>query len=79
MKSILAKAKSKVASFAAAGIVILVGCMIAGLGLTVLAFLALFALAAFGLALIAAPFVAMRRREAGDTELNMFTQRASAG
>ncbi|CTQ71495.1 hypothetical protein [Roseibium alexandrii] len=64
MKSILEKTT---ATFAGA-IVVLVGCVMAGLGFTVIAFLALFALAAYGLALIAAPFLAMAQKQAESTE-----------
>ncbi|GAA0786425.1 hypothetical protein E1180_15335 [Roseibium denhamense] len=59
MKSIIEKTT---ATFAGA-IVVLVGCMMAGLGFTVIAVLALFALAAYGLALIAAPFLAMAHKQ----------------
>ena len=54
----------KITSIAAGAVTLLVGCMLAGLGLTVMAFLAIFALAAIGLAIIAAPFVALSRRAA---------------
>ena len=64
MKSILEKTT---ATFAGA-IVVLVGCVMAGLGFTVIAFLAMFALAAYGLALIAAPFLAMAQKQAEPSE-----------
>ncbi|MBO9420197.1 hypothetical protein J7444_01065 [Labrenzia sp. R4_1] len=64
MKSILEKTT---ATFAGA-IVVLVGCVMAGLGFTVIAFLAMFALAAYGLALIAAPFLAMAQKQAEQSE-----------
>ena len=48
----------RVRSIAAAVVVLLIGCVLIGIGLTVAGFLALFALAAIGLALIAAPFLA---------------------
>ncbi|XYK82773.1 MAG: hypothetical protein ROO70_11335 [Labrenzia sp.] len=64
MKSILEKTT---ATFAGA-IVVLVGCVMAGLGFTVIAFLAMFALAAYGLALIAAPFLAMAQKQAEQFE-----------
>ncbi|MFN3129546.1 hypothetical protein [Roseibium sp.] len=64
MKSILEKTT---ATFAGA-IVVLVGCVMAGLGFTVIAFLAMFALAAYGLALIAAPFLAMAQKQPEQSE-----------
>ncbi len=50
---------NKITSGLAGAVVLLVGGAMAGLGLAVIAFLALFALAAIGLALLAKPFVAM--------------------
>lgn len=48
---------TKVTSAAAAAVALFVGCALAGLGLVVMALLAIFALAATGLAMIAAPFM----------------------
>ncbi|WP_306142004.1 hypothetical protein [Roseibium sp. MMSF_3412] len=48
---------TKVTSAAAAAVALFVGCALAGLGLVVMALLAMFALAATGLALLAAPFM----------------------
>ncbi len=53
MKTVLAK----ITSAAAAAVALFVGCALAGLGLVVMALLAMFALAATGLALLAAPFM----------------------
>ncbi|MGB7432784.1 MAG: hypothetical protein WA921_10005 [Ahrensia sp.] len=53
MKSFL----KKLTSTSAAAIVVFIGCVMAGLGMTVIAVLAMFALAVFGLAIIASPFV----------------------
>ncbi len=60
MKAFLNQAAST-----AAGIVLfVVGCVMAGLGLSVMALLALFALAAAGLAILAAPFVSLAAKGA---------------
>lgn len=48
---------NKLTSTVAAAIVVFIGAVMAGLGLTVVAVLAMFALAVLGLAVIAAPFV----------------------
>ncbi|MBV6657400.1 MAG: hypothetical protein KI785_06480 [Devosiaceae bacterium] len=53
MKSFLTKTRTAIAG----GIAVLIACVMAGLGLTIVGFLAMFALAALGLALIARPFV----------------------
>lgn len=63
MKALL----TRITSAAAAGFVLLIGAAMAGLGLTVMAVLALFAMAAFGFALIAAPF--LRVPEPGQNDL----------
>ncbi len=54
----------KVASTVSGIVLFCVGCAMAGLGLTVIAFLAMFAIAAAGLAVLAAPFVALAQPEA---------------
>ena len=54
----------RVASTVAGIVLFCVGCAMAGLGLTVIAFLAMFAIAAAGLAVLAAPFVAMAQPDA---------------
>jgi len=64
MKSIF----NKTASFAAAAVALVIGGAMAGLGLAMLAVLAMFALAVVGLALLAAPFAQMRERRAHDIE-----------
>ena len=57
------------AAATAAGVVLFcVGCLMAGLGLTVMALLALFALAATGLAILAAPFVSLAAKGAAEDE-----------
>lgn len=75
MKSVF----NKMTSTAAGVVVFLVGCALAGLGFTVLAFFAMFALAAYGLALIAAPFVelAMKTEDASEFEDISTTQTAA--
>lgn len=75
MKSVF----SKVTSTAAGVVVFLVGCALAGLGFTVMAFLAMFAMAAYGLALIAAPFVeqVMKDRDSSEHEATYETQAAA--
>lgn len=50
---------TKVTSAIAGGVVLLAGCVMAGLGLSVLAILGLFALAALGLAVLVRPFVTL--------------------
>ena len=75
MKSLLAKTTST----AAGAIVILVGCAMAGLGLTVIAVVALFALAAFGLALLARPFVAWAKPNGADLENVSYRENQTAG
>lgn len=75
MKSLL----TKVISTAAAAVVLFVGCMMAGLGLTVIAFLAMFGLAAIGLALLAAPFMAVPKQDSEDAEFEMVRETPAAG
>lgn len=58
----------KLTSTAAATIVVFIGCVMAGLGMTVIAVLAMFALAVFGLAIIASPFVQMPQSDEHDIE-----------
>ena len=53
MKTVL----DKITYFATAAAIVLVGGALAGLGLTVLAFMSVVALVGFGVALLAAPFV----------------------
>lgn len=69
---------NKAASAAAGGAVILAGCAMAGLGLTVIALLAMFALAAFGLSYLVAPLLpyAMQKPEEanGDPEPTIISQ-----
>ena len=59
MKTLLSKATSA----AAAAFAILVACVLAGLGLTALFYLALLGLVSMGLGLVAAPFVAMAQKQ----------------
>lgn len=54
---------NKIASSFAGLVLFLVGCVMAGLGLTMIAVLSVFAMVALGIALIASPFVAMIERE----------------
>lgn len=58
MKTLLNKTASAIAGLG----IVLVGCVMAGLGLSVMVLLALFALAILGLGLLAAPFVALAQR-----------------
>ena len=74
MKSLFAK----ITSTAAGAIVLLVGCAMAGLGLTVIAVLAMFALAVLGLALLARPFMALSEQNADDEAAEIFRERPSA-
>ena len=55
---------NKVTSTAAGAVALLVGCAMAGLGMTVIALLAMFALAVVGLAFLASPFVAYAAQNA---------------
>lgn len=69
---------NKVSSTVAGAVVVLVGCAMAGLGLTVMAFLAIFALAAFGLAILAKPFLDMSERNAEDVQADTFREEPAA-
>lgn len=69
---------AKVTSAAAAGVVLVAGAVMAGLGFTVLAVLAMFALAAYGLAFLAAPFAAMALRAEENRETEMPQETAAA-
>lgn len=60
----MTKLFNKVSHAISGAILFVLGCAMAGLGLMVMGFLALFALAAMGLAVIAAPFVAMAQSNA---------------
>lgn len=62
MKTLISKARS----IAGATVAILVGCVLAGLGLTAMVYLALFALAVLGLSLLVAPFVALAQKNIRD-------------
>lgn len=53
----------KILARTAGAVVVLVGCAMAGIGFTVIAFLAVSVLAAYGLALVASPFVSMVRTD----------------
>lgn len=64
MKNLL----NKLTSTAAAAIVVFIGAVMAGLGLTVVAVLAMFALAVLGLAVIASPFVKMPEQPEQDID-----------
>ena len=64
MKTILAKISSAVAG----AVALLLAFAMAGLGFTVLAFLALIALATLGVALLASPFIGAAQPTAADTE-----------
>ena len=55
MKSLL----NKVASTVAGVVLFCLGCVMAGLGLSVVALLAMFAMAAAGLAILASPFITL--------------------
>ena len=72
MKSFL----NQVASTAAGAVVFLVGCILAGLGLTVMLGLSMFALMAVGLAVLASPFVAVAMK--ADDERNSENATATA-
>lgn len=69
---------SKIASAAAAIVAIVLACVLAGLGLTALVYLALFALAVIGFSFLAAPFVAMAQRNAADDRGDMPNENLSA-
>lgn len=71
MKNLL----NKTAATASMAILFVVGCVMAGLGLTVVLFLALFAIAMAGLAFLAAPFVGIASNavEADEDALNSTT------
>ena len=53
------KKLNQIASGAAGAVLFLVGCVMAGIGLSVAVLLAMFALAAVGLAILASPFLAL--------------------
>lgn len=55
---------SKVTSTASAALAIVIACVVAGLGLAALFYLALLGLAVIGFGLLAAPVVAMRQKRA---------------
>ena len=74
MKSTL----NKLTSAAAATIVAFVGCVMAGLGLAMIAVLAMFSFAVFGLALIASPFVRMPDEDTHDIEVNVVDEAVKA-
>jgi len=59
MKNAIEKVKQAVT----AGVVMLIGAVMAGMGLAMVAILAMFALAAGGLAILASPFLAMPKKE----------------
>ena len=59
---------SKITSTAASAVLVLIGLAMAGLGLTVVGVLALFAMAAVGLAILAAPFVKAGVEDAREVE-----------
>lgn len=64
MKSLINKATSTLS-----GIVLFAfGCVMAGLGLAAISMLALFALATMGIAVLAAPFLAMTQTDASVTD-----------
>lgn len=65
MKTFFEKISARVAAI----VVLLVGAVMAGLGLTVIALLAMFGLAVAGLAFVVAPFVAhaVKQAEEGET------------
>ena len=64
MKSLLTKFVASVAG----AVLLCLGVVTAGLGVTVIAVLAMFALAVAGLGLLGAPFVALLQSDAGDAE-----------
>ncbi len=70
---------SKAASFAAGGVALLVGLALAGLGLWFLVILAMVGLVAFGLALIAAPFVVVDPDGEGSFSAEFVRQDKSTG
>lgn len=72
MKTLISKATSA----ATAAFAILVACVLAGLGLTALFYLALLGLVAMGLGLVAAPFLAMAQKQSA-SELGTETGSAS--
>ncbi len=74
MKSLL----TKITSATAGVIVLVVGCAMAGLGLTALAFLAMIALAATALAFLASPFLAWSQETAANQEPDIFGDGRSA-
>lgn len=73
MKSLL----TKITSATAGVIVLVVGCAMAGLGLTALAFLAMVALAAAALAFLASPFLAYAQENSADQETDVFAEERS--
>jgi predicted Kef-type K+ transport protein len=74
MKNLLTKITSGVAG----AIVLLVGCAMAGLGLSVIAFLAMVTLAAIGLALLAKPFVSVVEQRGPEGQQGIFQDRPAA-
>lgn len=70
---------NKITSTIAGGALFVIGCVIAGLGFSVLAVLAVFALAMLGLAFLAAPFLNVKLSEAGaETEAPLNQETATA-
>jgi hypothetical protein len=64
MKTLINKATSTVS-----GVVLFaIGCVMAGIGLAAMSFLALFALSAVGLALLASPLIAIAQTGATDAD-----------
>jgi membrane protein implicated in regulation of membrane protease activity len=70
MKDLFTKITSGAAGFA----VLFVGLAMAGLGLTVMAMFAMFALAAIGLALVVRPFMAATTSDSADKQPAAFRQ-----
>ena len=74
MKSILAK----ISSVAAGAVALVVGGAVAGLGLTMLAFLAIIGLASFGVAVLMLPFAKPVDWQSRFDEMNEFRKQAPA-
>ena len=74
MKSIFAK----ISTFAAAAVALTVGGAMAGLGLTLLAFMAVIGFASFGVALLFLPFINPTEMQEKFEEMNRFRREAPA-
>ncbi len=59
---------NKIIAGAAGAVLFLVGCVMAGIGLSVFMLLAMFGLVAIGLSLLAAPFLALAQKPATEKQ-----------